>query len=377
MDIIQFIFLAVRRALFGEDMLPEKMPDLKKVYAAAQKRGIENIVAYGLWDRRDSFPEDVWSLFEKSIYRAMAQEARQEKALAAFLEVLGHGGIPHMILKGYVLKKLYPSSDMRYMGDIDILIPPEKKETAREILHQMGFRINFENMRELNAVNDAGVDLEIHFDMVSPDYKVWHAYYEDIWERAIKGERGAYFLSDEDYFIYHIVHLTKHYKGTGIGPRVFLDVFLYLSKKRTTLDFAYLEAELGKLGLWGFTKNVIALSEMWFGEGERTPLLSDMEAYVLESDLYGSRAHAAAFGALDTIRKGKLKRIFRILFPTMHTMSILYPALRNKKYLLWYYYIKRLFDRAFHGRRSAVPEKNAETAKKAAEIAAHFEALGL
>ncbi len=377
MDVIQFIFLAVRRALFGEDVLPEKMPDLIKVYKEAKKRGIENIVAYGIADRRESLPEGAWQIFEKSIYRAIAQEAEQEKALSQFLVALSERGIPHMILKGYILKKLYPSSDMRYMGDIDILIPPEKKEEAREILKCAGFRINFENMRELNAVNNRGVDLEIHFDMVSPDHAVWHAYYKDIWAKAIEGDGGAFSLSDEDYFVYHIVHLTKHYKGTGIGPRVFLDVFLYLSKKRESLDFAYLETELSKLGLWEFTKNVIALSEMWFGEGERTPLLTDMENYVLESNLYGSESHAAVFGEVREIRRGKIRASLRILFPTMHTMSILYPALRNKKYLLWYYYIKRLFDRLFHGRRSAVPERNAETAKKAAEIAAHFEALGL
>lgn len=377
MDSIQFIFRAVRRALFGEDLPPEKMPDLFKVYTAAQTRGIENIVAYGLADKRDDLPPDVWQLFEKSIYRAIAQEVEQEKALSAFLGGLSAQHIPHMILKGYVLKKLYPSSDMRYMGDIDILIPPEKKEAARSILLGMGFRINFENMREMNAVNTKGVDIEVHFDMVSPNYPDWHAYYGNIWEKAVEGEGGAYALSDEDYFIYHIVHLTKHYKGTGIGPRVFLDVFLYLSKKRDALDFTYLEAELQKLGLWEFTKNVIALSEMWFGEGERTPLLSDMESYVLESNLYGSDSHAAAHSEVQKIRGGKVKAFFRTVFPTMHTMSILYPALRRNKYLLWYYYIKRLIDRFFHGRRSAAPEKTAESLKKAAEIAAHFNKLGL
>lgn len=377
MDVIQFIFAAVRRALFGEDVLPEKMPDLLKVYGEAQKRGIENIVAYGIADRRESLPANVWSLFEKSIYRAMAQEVEQEKALSVFLAALERRNIPHMILKGYVLKKLYPSSDMRYMGDIDILVSPEKKEEARSILLEMGFRINFENMRELNAVNDGGVDLEIHFDMVSPDYPLWHAYYENIWERAKEGENGARFLSDEDYFIYHIVHLTKHYKGTGIGPRVFLDVFLYLSKKRENLDFSYLETELSKLGLWEFTKNVIALSEMWFGEGGRTPLLSEMEKYVLASGLYGSDAHAAVHLEVQKKRRGKVKTVLRMFFPSMHTMSILYPALRTKKYLLWYFYIKRLMDRLFHGRRSAVPEKTAETAKKAAEIVAHFKSIGL
>ena len=377
MEIIQFVFAAVRRALFGGEPLPAKMPDPYEVFLAARTRGIENIVAYGMADKKDEMPPEVWALFEKSIYRAMAQEVEQEKALSMLLSALSEKEIPHMILKGYVLKALYPSTDMRYMGDIDILLPPCHSEAARKILQGMGFRINFENMRELNAVNDRGVDLEIHLDMVSPDYADWHAYYEDIWERAIKGEGYAYSLSDEDYFIYHIVHLTKHYKGTGIGPRVFLDVFLYLSKKRESLDFSYLEKELTKLGLWAFAKNVIALSEMWFGEGERTPLLSDMEKYVLASNLYGSEAHAAAHLAVREIKSGKVRTALRMAFPSLHTMSILYPVLRTKKYLLWFYYIKRLFDRFLHGRKTKAPVKTEETAKKAAEVAAHFEALGL
>ena len=173
------------------------------------------------------------------------------------------------------------------------------------------------------------------------------------------------------------MHLAKHYKGTGIGPRVFLDVFLYLSKKGDGLDFSYLEKELTGLGLWQFTKNVIALSQMWFGEGEETPLLKKMEKYVLESELYGSEAHAAAYSEVKELRGGKVRTAIHILFPSLHTMSILYPVLRTKKHLLWIYYIKRLFDRFLHGRKTKAPVKTAETAKKAAEIVAHFEQIGL
>ncbi len=376
MDINQFIFAMVRRALFGAEAFPAEIPNLFEVYAAAKKRGIENIVAYGMADKKDLLPAGTWDLFEKSIFRAIAQEAEQEKALGAFLAALKKRNIPYILLKGYVLKHLYPSSDMRYMGDIDVLISPGNAAAAKEILHEMDFRINFENVREFNAISVRGVDLEIHLDMVSAQYKLWNDYYRDIWEKAKKTEDGEYELSDEEHFIYSIVHLAKHYKGTGIGPRAFLDVFVYLSEKKN-LDFAYIEKGLEKLELSAFSKNVLALAELWFGGGARTELLSQMEAYVLESDLYGSREHAEVHERMLALRDGKGKAGLRMVFPSMHTMSILYPALRRRKYLLWYYYAKRIFDRLLHGRRTASVPKTAEAEKMAAEVAAHIKNVGL
>ncbi len=376
MDIQQFILLAARRAACGEGELPQDTPNLFEVHAAARNFGMENIVAYALADRKDRIDPAAWARLETGIFRAIAQEAEQEKALSAFLGALKKREIPYILLKGYVLKHLYPSSDMRYMGDIDILIPPTHAAAAKEILGDLGFCINFENVRELNAVNEKQVHLEIHLDMVSAQFKTWHAYYGDIWEKAKKTAEGESVLSDEDFFIYHIVHLAKHYKGTGIGPRAFLDVFVFLSQK-PNLDFVYIKKELEKLGLSAFAKNVIALSRMWFGEGERTDLLSSMEQYVLESGLYGSREHAAVHEKVLSLRDGKGKTGFRAVFPTMHTMSILYPALRKRKYLLWYYYIKRILDRLIHGRKTAPVPKTAEMEKVAVRIADHIKTVGL
>ena len=39
-----------------------------------------------------------------------------------------------MLLKGASIKKIYPSSELRLMGDIDILIKEEQYEQIRKIL---------------------------------------------------------------------------------------------------------------------------------------------------------------------------------------------------------------------------------------------------
>ena len=44
-----------------------------------------------------------------------------------------------MLLKGALLREMYPEADMRLMGDVDILIKSEQYDGIRQIMLDLGF----------------------------------------------------------------------------------------------------------------------------------------------------------------------------------------------------------------------------------------------
>ena len=115
---------------------------------------MENIVAYAISATAHNVPADIRKLFEKSIYVSIMQDARQDDALDELQSIFNSKQIKHMVLKGYIIKSLYPSPDMRTMGDIDILLQLKQSKEEKGILSSLGYQITFENMREYNCVRD-------------------------------------------------------------------------------------------------------------------------------------------------------------------------------------------------------------------------------
>ena len=354
--------------------------DYSELFKVSCEHQVENIVAYALMPYKERINADVWQKFEKSIMITAAQDTRQTFELGKLLEGFENTDIDYMILKGYIIKPLYPTTDLRVMGDVDILVKPAQATLAKTILTDLGYEITYENVREFNCVKNRFIHMEIHLDMISAQYKKYHDYYTDIWDKVTNVGGHSYKMTDEDYFIYHIVHLMKHYRGTGTGIRSFLDIWVFL-KNKPQLDWDYIFSELKKLDLDIFAKNVTDLANMWFGGAKKTELLDEMAEYVFKSGVYGSCERGEIHSSIESVRHGKLHTYIHILFPGMHVMSSLYPQLINRRYLLWFFYIKRIFDKIFtknETRKKSIAKLSAvNSSEEAKEISRHLKAVGL
>ncbi len=374
----EYIISAINSVINGDDSFQfDADADYDLMLQLALKHKVENVVAYALMPYSDKLPVGIWKRFEECLYIAVMQDAQQDEALDELLRGFDNADIDHMILKGYIIKQMYPSPDMRTMGDIDILLKPEQSDKAKEVLNEQGYSITFENMREYNCFKMPRINMEIHLDMISEQYKELHNYYKDVWEKAKRCKDNSYCMSDEDYYIYHIVHLMKHYKGTGTGIRSFLDIHIYLRQKKDSLDWGYINLEFEKLGIKRFADSCIALACFWFDGGEISDTVKDMANYVCESGVYGSEEHAALYGAVQAEKTGRIKRIRSILFPNIHTMSIMYPRLRKSRYLLPFYWMVRLIKKLNKKNRNSEVRLVAEHNDKATAISDHLKSLGL
>ena len=177
------------------------------------------------------------------------------------------------------------------------------------------------------------------------DFPTVDAYYADVWSRFQPVNEYRYCMTDEDFYIYQLLHTMKHFSSGGTGIRSVLDVFVYLHAK-PSLDLSYIERELTSLGLLTFHQTLVALAETYFGGAALPADLQEVSNYVLGSGTYGVFSQTITNHA-STARGGKLGFYLRRAFPGYRFMAEKYPSLRRFPLALPLYWLRRLWRAAF------------------------------
>ena len=109
--------------------------------------------------------------------------AKQENVTKELCDLFEANGIDYLPLKGCILRSLYPSPELRSMGDIDILIKIEQYKQIRSLLTVHGFRKGYESDHEY-AWDKNDVHIELHKRLIPSYNKDYYAYYGDGWQLA-------------------------------------------------------------------------------------------------------------------------------------------------------------------------------------------------
>ena len=203
-----------------------------------------------------------WSdSLNSSIKKTMLFNAERKKILA-FLE---QNGIWYMPLKGAVINDLYPSFGTREFADNDILFDETFREQVCAYMVGRGYtRGEIENADD-NYHKDPFYNFEMHrmlfFDRDTPACFI--EYYQNVKDRLLKdsGNNCGYHFSDDDFYIYFINHLYKHYCAGGTGFRSVADEYVILNCGKFQFDFAHIGQELEKTGARAFEEQIRALAE--------------------------------------------------------------------------------------------------------------------
>ena len=125
-----------------------------------------------------------------------------------------------MLLKGTLLKEMYPKKELRAMGDADILIKTEQYDKIKPIMQGLGFEERTESDHEL-IWRKPQLLLELHKKLIPSYNKDYYAYFGDGWQLGKPNSNfpHRFEMSDEDQMIYLFTHFAKHYRDAGIGIR--------------------------------------------------------------------------------------------------------------------------------------------------------------
>lgn len=384
------LFIRLLVAAFNNNVKIENIEniDWEQVYNISKKNSVSNIICYAIDKLGFEVPQEAYKKFKTDQLISVRHDAIQECEIKSLLDEYEENGIKCIVLKGTILKDIFPSSDMRVMGDVDLLLKKEQIPLAHAILLKNGYtEIVEENQnKETNPHEEykkAPIMLvELHkFLFPQKGFEDIFEHYNHIWNNVVSYEnyKNIYQMNDNEFYIYMILHIMKHYKRGGTGVRSLLDVWVYIKEKE--LNWDYIDSVFKRLGFSKFEKSIKELASIWFdGKENNNVLYKDMTEFILGSGTYGTEKNFKVAGIVKE-EEGKtagVKHILNIVFLPFDSMCMLYPALKKAPFLLLVYWIIRIFDRLIN-KKSKLKNEIAISSdvQYAQKLKNHFKNIGL
>lgn len=260
-------------------------------------------------------------------------------------------GVRNMVLKGSVLKRVYPRPEIREMSDIDVLIDMEDMEKADAVLNSKGYILHESVKHHDVYYKRPYIVLEAHKTLYDKTVdKNQYNYFLNLKERNLReNSKYTYEFSIEDFYVYMISHAAKHFYAMGCGIRNLIDVYVYLKEYRDKMDISYVEQELSKCGIKDFALHMEKLAFDWLEGKELDSFYLSLFQYMLDSGIYGKNENGIwnKFAQVNKEKISKLELKLWYYFPPLYYMSEYYPWLENKTYLLPIAWIIRFFRGLF------------------------------
>lgn len=304
------------------------------------KRNHMNYMILGALIKTESISKETTEQIRRRLHSTIYLALNQVVELSKIVDALENAGIKNQPMKGACMKFMYPSPEMREMSDIDILVPDEQMNAAGKIMLELGYTLSQSVKHHDIYVKDRFLIVEIHRSMYDKTVDGKQYDYFKSFEKAVlrDGKNYTYDFGKEDFYVYMIAHMAKHFYAMGCGIRNLVDIFVFLEKYGKELDREYLKKELEKCGIYDFAIHVEKLAYIWLGGETGDPFYDDLFQYMVDCGIYGKDEngiwHKFAEEKQDgkKITRGKLKRWY--YFPPLFYMSEYYPWLEKFPFLL-------------------------------------------
>ena len=382
---------AVTQASLPDDFVPEQFFSLAELHELLPFC-IEN-VSRGMMAGRDNI-----GLYSKYSDQAVNYAIRQITKKNEFLTLLLHlkkKGLEPAVIKGEILRVLYPKAYYRPSVDDDLLIAPKDLYIYHRALLEEGLEADDPSI--IVSENDAGNNaeiaelsyhkpgsplyIELHTALFPPKSDVYgdcNRFFHGVMDRTVSvqiEDVPVRTLCPKDHFLYLILHSYKHFLHCGFGIRHICDLVLFAETygEQGQLDWDYLyqacesqhilqfTAAMFKIGqnCMGFDLDKAGMSENW-KLLVRIINAKDLTEDILQAGLNGAnlnRAHSSSITLnavsedktarkeADQIKKeGKkvhrsfakkqVKAILKTVFPPAENLEGEYTYLKGRPYLL-------------------------------------------
>ena len=297
--------------------------DWDDLYMIAEKQNILAPMYYGVCKLRncDSIPH--FKDYEKAYKLSLVEDSNREREVDALKPKFNHVGLDFMPLKGSVTKHLYPDKSMRYMSDIDIFYRGADSSVIDYIMQSSGYTIEHTNDRETAYVSSTtNIKIEMQTALIDKEHTLWNEYLKDVWDYATYVNEGEYKMTPEMLYIYHIIHMAKHFLNGGIGILHIADIYMMLRYAANPnlsdplfgmnglqdvfpdIDVKLIQDGLNQCGLAQFEKCLRRIAVHWFGtrsfasyvigqdqwpdETEKRRMYKLMKGFVFANGAYGT-----------------------------------------------------------------------------------------
>lgn len=212
---------------------------------------------------------------------------------------LTENDIENIIVKGYVLRDLYPIKDLRTMTDMDFVIKSSDGNKMEKVMLRLGYELGEVFQGDWSFFKNK-VHIEFHEKLTESDLGNGYNYDEylrDCFDHTVEYNGLTRTLDNEYHLIYMLIHCAKHFYNGGCGFRMIMDFAAYLKKYNNDIDWRYINGELKKIRLYDFSENIWYLCGEWFGITAENKVFS-MDAS-LYNEVFGFVAKGGTFGEAE------------------------------------------------------------------------------
>lgn len=310
--------------------------ELEEILTVSKRHSVVQIIYRGL---RDVVAlEKDFSKFDKIRIKSIHDAIVLDNQTKVFSRILDELHIPHVLLKGAVLKHLYPDPTLRTCGDIDILVSEANIHSAVSAIEEAtDFKCGERSFHDITMSN-GHILLELHFS-IKENMPNIDPLLDKVWDYARAPERGYSFVLSPEYLLFYtLAHMSYHISHGGLGIRPFLD--LWLLKTKTTFDESELKNMLSESGLQVFYEKCFNMVDSWMRGMPVIDELKPLEEYCLAGGVYGSSRNVAL---AESRNRGKIRYLSGRVFVSRSYLEGLFPGLKTKPLLMPIYQVRRWF----------------------------------
>lgn len=327
--------------------------NLTELYKLSKKHDVSHIIADVLYKRKLMPDYEISAEYKNYLMVALIRYQQITYELARMCDLFEKNKIPHIPLKGAYIRQYYPEPWLRTSCDIDILVKPDNLEQAEFLLvNELGYKKDRNGSHDIAFYSDGGLHIELHFKLTETDNnksgkaRRWNGKeLENIWDSChlVENKKYHYAMSDDMFYLYHIIHMANHIEEGGCGIRPFVD--LWILDNVVPGDTAERKRKIESANLTDFYDIVQSLTKFWFKQEICYEKANVLASFVINGGVYGNLENRIL--SYTKIKGGKVKYFIHRLFPSYHSLKHRFPVLKTHKWLLPICYAIRAFDFVF------------------------------
>ncbi|GHU72746.1 hypothetical protein AGMMS49992_09350 [Clostridia bacterium] len=354
--------------------------DWRVLYRLALEHRVDGLLLAPVLQLPTQPPPDMLIEWQRRAMATTMQQLQIVDSLHTALTAFEDAGIRAVVLKGIILKALYPEPDLRVMSDADLLVEIATFDSAKELLLSQGFEEIKDDSHEDTFVcaNPDGLRVELHNRLFDRKQQGFLSRLDEgalfpvtiaVRAEAYGGECLAF--PPSEHALFQLAHMAKHMIVTGFGLRQVCDFCLFVEAYDSTINWLWFIQQCKELGLTEFLRALLALcrdylglkSGMWqdvvVGKTDAANpgriLLDDL----LDAGVFGkstaerTRSAAVIYRSFDSEsgNDSKLRRLTRAVFIRRDELHPPYMYAKRHAFLLPAAWAHRLFRYIFVERR--------------------------
>lgn len=361
-QLLSFLGCALRNKPAEYTTAPSKQ-EWDRLFHAAWEHSVLPLIAESVWNGPERLPHFVH--YAKQLTIAQAEKTADFILLYDYLQ---SRCLSPRVMKGIILRNLYPNPELRPSADEDLLIRPEEFPQYHEAMLDYGLSLvnPDEDIEKAHEVAYQGKDkhlyIEVHKQPFPPESGAvgdLNALFDGVHDRhmtvTIYGQQFET-LAPTDHLLYLICHAYKHFLHMGVGIRQVADMALFSNAYGEDIDWEHIYQACQSVHIETFTAALFQIAHKYLTmkaipdafaaiETDEQALLED----ILSGGLYGTadidRVHSAnmTLNAVAAQKQGRRgSGVWHSLFPGAAYLQNHFPYAKKHPVLVPIAWAQRL-----------------------------------